>query len=115
MRVDGGTRTIGQANNVFIFPGVGLAAIVAEAREVTDDAFLIAAHELASLVHPERLARGAIYPPIAELRPAARAIAVAVVRDLRDSGYGGQYRDDEIEPAVDRAIWWPEYQPYIPG
>ena len=100
---------------MFIFPGVGLAAIVAEAREVTDDAFLVAARELAGLVSNDRLASGAIYPPIGDLRRIARTIAVAVVRHLRDSGYGRQYRDEEIEPAVDRAMWWPEYLPFVPG
>ena len=112
----GGTcRIVGQANNVFIFPGVGLAAIVAEAREVTDDAFGVAARELAGLVSAERLASGAIYPPISELRHVARAIAVTVVRHLRDTGYGRQFRDEEIEPAVERAIWWPDYLPVVAG
>jgi hypothetical protein len=37
------------------------------------------------------------------------------VRELRDSGYGRQLRDDEIEPAVDGAMWSPEYLPYIAG
>jgi malic enzyme len=106
-------RTIGQANNVFIFPGVGLAAIVAEARELTDDAFLVAARELAALVREDRLASGAIYPPIGDLRRVTRAIAAAVVRHLRESGYGRQYRDEEIEPAVDGTMWWPEYVPYV--
>jgi malate dehydrogenase (oxaloacetate-decarboxylating) len=111
----GRRRTIGQANNVYIFPGVGLAAVVAEAQEVTDDAFLVAARELAGLVSADRLASGAIYPPIRDLRRIARTIAVAVVRELRGSGHGRQYRDEEIEPAVDRAMWWPEYLPYVPG
>ena len=110
-----GRRTIGQANNVFIFPGVGLGAIVAEAREVTDDAFLVAARELAALVSEERLAAGAIYPPVGDLRRIARSIAIAVVRELRDSGYGRQYRDEEIEPAVDEAMWWPAYRRLVPG
>jgi malate dehydrogenase (oxaloacetate-decarboxylating) len=110
---DGRRRTIGQANNVFIFPGIGLGAIVAEAREVTDDAFLVAARELAALVSGDRLAAGAIYPPVGDLRRIARAIAVAVVRHLRDSGYGRQYRDEEIEPAVDQAMWWPAYRPFL--
>ena len=106
-------RVIGQANNVFVFPGVGLGAIVAEARELTDDAFLIAAHELAAQVTPARRATGAIYPPISDLRSVARAIAIRLVRHLRDTGYGRQYRDDEIEPAVERAMWWPAYTPLV--
>jgi malic enzyme len=110
-----GRRVIGQANNVFIFPGVGLGAIVAEARELTDEAFLVAAREFSAMVSPERLAVGAMYPPIRDLRRIARTIAVAVVRQLRDSGYGRQYRDEEIEPAVDHAMWWPEYLPFVVG
>ena len=106
------SRVIGQANNVFIFPGVGLAALVAEARELTDDAFMTAAEELAASVSPSRLAAGGIFPPIAELRPIARRIAIAVVRRLRDTGYGRQLRDEEIEPAVDEAMWTPDYRPY---
>ena len=106
---DGGSRVVGQANNVFIFPGVGLGAMVAEARELSDDAFLVAARTLAGLVGPDRLEVGAIYPAIGELRVAARAIGVALVRHFRDSGYGRQLRDDEIELAVDRAMWWPDY------
>ena len=109
------SRVIGQANNVFIFPGVGLGALVAEARELTDDAFLTAAEELAAAVAPARLAAGGIYPSIGELRPIARRIAIAVVRRLRDTGYGRQFRDEDIEPAVDRAMWTPDYQPYLPA
>jgi malic enzyme len=112
--VPGGV-TIGQANNVFIFPGVGLGALVAEAREVTDEAFVTAAEELAASSSRARLSTGAIYPPIADLRPIARRIAIAVVRRLRDTGYGRQFRDEEIEPAVDRAMWTPAYVPYAPG
>jgi malate dehydrogenase (oxaloacetate-decarboxylating) len=108
-------RTIGQANNVFIFPGVGLGALVAEAREVTDEAFLTAAEELAGSVSPTRLRAGGIYPPIGDLRRIARRIAIAVARRLRDTGYGRQFRDEEIEPAVDRAMWAPAYVPYRPA
>jgi malate dehydrogenase (oxaloacetate-decarboxylating) len=107
-------RVIGQANNVFIFPGVGLGSLVAEAREVTDDAFLAAAEELAAWVTPTRLASGGLYPPIADLRGIARRIAIAVVRTLRDTGYGRQFRDEDIEPAVDGAMWTPDYVPYLP-
>ena len=110
-----GVRVIGQANNVFVFPGVGLGAIVAETREVTDDMFLVVAHELASLVSDDRLRVGALYPPVAGLRAVARTIAVAVVREARDSGHGRADSDDEIEAAIDRAMWWPDYVTFEPG
>jgi malic enzyme len=109
----GSRRVIGQANNVFVFPGVGLGAIVAEAREVTDEALLVAAHELSRAVTNARIAKGAVYPPISALRSVARAIAIAVVREFRDSGYGRNYHDDEIEAAVDEAMWRPEYLAYV--
>jgi len=110
-----GTRVIGQANNVFVFPGLGLGAIVAGTREITDDMFLVAAHELARLTSGDRLRMGALYPPIAQLRTVARAIAVAVVRQARDGGQGRDIADEKIGPAVDRAMWWPDYAPGEPG
>ena len=115
VEVAGQRRCIGQANNVLIFPGVGLGAMVAEAHELTDEVFRVAAGELASLVTPERLAAGAIYPPISALRAVARAVAVAVVRHVQESGYGRQFHPDEIEPAVERAIWYPDYLPIQPA
>ena len=115
VEIDGRSRTIAQANNVLVFPGVGLGAIVAGAREITDDAFIVAARELSKLVTPERLAAGGLYPPIEDLRAVSRAIAIAVVRHFRDTGYGRYLHDDEIGPAVERAIWWPDYLPYQPA
>jgi malic enzyme len=109
-----GRRVIGQANNVFVFPGVGLGAIVAEMQEITDEVFLIAARELGRLVPADRLRAGGIYPPIAQLRTVARAIAIAVVQHARDSGEGRQHTDEEIEQAVDGAMWWPAYVPFEP-
>ena len=108
-----GTRhVIGQANNVFIFPGVGLGAIVAEAREVTDAMFLVAAQTLADAVDEERLAQGALYPSVSSLREVSRAIAIRVVCEARDCGVGRNYHDEQIAGIVDRAIWYPDYVPY---
>ena len=112
---EGVRHVIGQANNAFVFPGIGLGAMIAEARELPDEAFVVAAHALSRLVTHQRLANGALYPPVDELRVCARSIAIAVVRYLRDSGYGRQYRDEEIARTVDRVMWRPEYVRFTAG
>jgi len=108
----GRRRTIGQANNVFIFPGMGLGAIVAEAREITDEMFLLASRTLADLVSPERLNAGVLYPAVSDLREVSRQIAAKVVCQCRDCGVGRLYRDEEILDAIDSAMWFPSYLPY---
>ncbi len=109
--VASGRRTlrIGQCNNAFIFPGIGLGALVAEAREVSDAMFRVAAECLADQVSPEDLAVGALYPPIRDLRRVATRIAVAVAREARDSGLGLPLDDAAITSAVAAAQWEPRY------
>lgn len=109
--VDGQERVVGQANNVFIFPGVGLGSVVSHARTITDRMLLVAAHTLAGMVSDERLAVGAMYPRLRELRSISRAIAIAVAQAARDDGVGRHLGDPEIEAAVDRAMWTPDYMP----
>ncbi len=111
----GRTHVIGQANNAFAFPGVGLGAIVAEVREVSDELFLAAAEALSEAVTPARLAQGGLYPSPSELRAVSRRIAVRVVRTARDRGIGRAFHDRDIEPAVDAAMWFPAYAAYVPG
>ena len=105
-------HVIGQANNAFIFPGMGLGAIVAEVPVIPDDLFLVAAETLAGTVTHGRLNERALYPPIGQLRTISRRIAIATARAARDLGIGRALADDELEAAVDQAMWWPAYVPY---
>ena len=105
---------MGQAYNVFIFPGLGMGAIVSEARQISDSMVLAAARTLADLVAPERLATGALYPPIAALRSVSRAVALAVGREAVASGLSASHLDS-LEAEIDAAMWWPDYVPYLPG
>lgn len=100
---------IGQSNNAFIFPGIGLGALVAEAHEVTDGMCVAAAECLARLVSDADLATGSLYPPIDELRRVAGGIAEAVVRAARDEGVGRALDDAAIPGAVAAARWEPRY------
>jgi malate dehydrogenase (oxaloacetate-decarboxylating) len=107
-----GTREIAQANNVFVFPGLGLGAIVAEVRAVTDGMLVAAARTLAGTVTDERLAGGTLLPPITDLRAIARLVAIAVATEARRGGVAGLADDRDIEAEVDAATWWPTYVPY---
>jgi malate dehydrogenase (oxaloacetate-decarboxylating) len=110
VRVGGLTHQVGQANNMLIFPGVGLAAIASRTREITDEMFGVAATTLASLVSADRVAQGALYPPIADLRQVSRTIAIAVAEQARRDGVAQAAPDDDIEKAVAAAMWYPSYR-----
>jgi malic enzyme len=107
----GKRHVIGQANNVFIFPGVGLGTAIAESREVTAEMFHIASATLGALVSQERLAQGALFPHQSELRRVSFAIACAVVRYASENNLGRRIPEAEIEPAVRAAVWDPAYAP----
>jgi malic enzyme len=107
--IGGTTRQVGQANNVFIFPGVGLGAVVAHAREITDSMFLAAADTLAGLVATDRLSVGALYPRLSGLRDVSRAIAIAVAEQARDCGVAGLDADEDVAARVSAAMWMPSY------
>ena len=114
--VEQGGRTvrIGQANNVFVFPGVGLGAIVSESREVTEEMFAAAAAALAAAVSPEDLAEGSLFPRVRRLRAVTARVAEAVVTEAVRSGHASRQIDDPAR-AVAAAMWEPAYLPMSPA
>jgi malic enzyme len=103
---------IGQGNNVFIFPGVGLATLVSRARKVTDGMFLAAAKALAGCISGELLELGCVYPRIEDVRVASRAVALSVARRAIEEGVAAPQGD--LESRIEAAMWTPEYVPYRP-
>jgi malic enzyme len=107
----GKRHVIGQANNVFIFPGVGLGTAVDEAEEVTTEMFHVASATLARLVSQERLDQGAIYPHQNELRSVSFEIACAIVRYASEHNLGRRIAAEDVAATVRAVVWDPSYVP----
>ena len=112
---EGRTIRIGQGNNAFIFPGVGLGCLVAQAREVNEAMFAAAAECLAHFVTDDDLAGGSLHPRVSDLRQVTQLVAEAVVRTARDTGVGRPIDDSRIASAVSGAMWQPQYRPHEPA
>ena len=113
--VAGKAAEIGQGNNAFIFPGLGLGAILSEARVLTDGMVIEAAYTLAEYTaerHP-----GRVYPPVAELRDVSERVAVRVIaRAIQDGVAQIEARDkDAIAALVKDRLWRPRYARYVRG
>ena len=107
---DGATHRIGQANNVFVFPGIGLGTMVSRARTVTVGMFLAAARALAAAVGDDHLKVGALFPPITDVRPVSRSVGIAVAQAAIEEGVADPV--DDLPGAIDHAMWRPCYLPY---
>ncbi len=110
----GRSHRIGQGNNVFCFPGIGLGVIVSGARGVTDAMLLAAAHAVADQVPRSDLAKGWFYPEMHNLRSVSRAVAQAVAAAAVAEGSAGDMMPDpaEITRRIDAQMWQPHYLPY---
>ena len=100
---------IGQCNNAFVFPGVGLGALISEASRVTDSMFLAAAHALAEFTTSHAASENCLYPSLRDLRAASLLIAFHVARTARDEGFGQSLDDQALQAAIKEFSWFPEY------
>ena len=105
----GRKHVIGQCNNAFVFPGVGLGVLISEASRVTDSMFLAAAHALAEFTRDHAVGDASLYPSLQELRAASRLIAFKVAQTARDEGCGRSLDDQALQAAIGEFCWFPDY------
>jgi len=104
---NGVTYEIGQANNMLVYPGLGLGTIVAKAKVLSDGMISAAAHALGGMVDASQ--PGApVLPPVSRLSEMSFRVAVAVAKQAVAEGLN-QVEIDDVEAAVKAAQWTPEY------
>jgi malate dehydrogenase (oxaloacetate-decarboxylating) len=109
---DRGLVRIGQCNNSFIFPGVGLGVIASGARRVTDAMFVAAARVLSELAPVLEDPTAPLYPPLEQVRDVSYKVALAVGREAHRAGLA-RVDLDNLEAAISGKMWTPHYVPLI--
>ncbi len=105
------TYTIAQANNAFVFPGLGLGVAACRATRVSDGMIAAAAEAVASLARPGR--RGAsLLPGVNDLRTVSATVAIAVAAAAAAEGLASQPLTDPVQQVFDR-MWQPVYPELI--
>lgn len=76
---NGKTYTTGQGNNAYIFPGIALAVMAAQAPVVPDKTFIVAAKALSTQVLESELEAGLVYPRVGRIREVTLHVASKVM------------------------------------
>jgi len=108
---NGVAHPVGQGNNAFIFPGLGLGVLASRARRVTDGMLTAAALALSEFVDKGRLAQGGLYPRMDKIRVASKQVSVAVIRQAQKEGVATEQLPEDLEAYLEARMWRPEFLP----
>ncbi|TYJ08772.1 hypothetical protein E1A91_A11G096000v1 [Gossypium mustelinum] len=115
---------VNQANNMYLFPGIGLGALLSGACIITDDMLQAAAECLASYMTDQDIEKGILYPSINSIRDITAKVGASVVRaavaEEVAEGYGkvdpeelAYMSKEETVEYVRRNMWYPNYSPLV--
>jgi malate dehydrogenase (oxaloacetate-decarboxylating) len=114
---------VGQCNNVFIFPGVGLGVLASGAKEVLPSFFTAAAKAVAGHVIQEDIEAGVLVPRLDKLKEVSASVAFEVGLTAIREGVSGscafsrfQHNDDpkRLKILIEKIRWEPQYLPLVP-
>lgn len=113
VRIQERTITPGQANNAYVFPGIGLGVIASRSRRVTQEMFYEAARALAGSVGAEDLNKGRVFPSLDRVREVSAHIATAVASVGFREGLAGIEEPEDILSWIRSQMYEPGYKPYV--
>ncbi|MCF6765974.1 NAD-dependent malic enzyme [Thiotrichales bacterium 19S3-7] len=106
----GKTYVISQANNAFIFPGLGLGAIAVKATKMSDNMIRAASKALSEFSPLRKNKCAPILPPIHDAPLVSKKAAIAVAKAAIKEGLSAiNAKVADAEKLVEAAQWQPEY------
>ncbi len=112
IRRNGRTFRVDQTNNAYVYPGIGLGAIAARARRISDRMFLAAARTIADLSPAKRDPDANLLPPLVDSRKLSFDVALAVAKQAQAEGLADPLSDQETAAAIRAKMWEPVYATY---
>ena len=104
---------IGQCNNAFVFPGVGLGVIASGARRVSNEMFVAAARALAEFSPAVHDPAESLFPALEHVRKISRCVALAVGAEAMRLGLADTIPREELARRVEAMMWVPRYLRYV--
>jgi malate dehydrogenase (oxaloacetate-decarboxylating) len=104
---------IDQTNNAYVYPGIGLGAIAAKARRISDGMFLAAARTIAEMSPAKHDPQANLLPPLVRSRELSLHVAMAVAKEAQADGLAGITSDEALTAAVKAKMWEPVYADYV--
>ena len=102
-----------QANNLYIFPAVGMAIYATNAKRVTDEMFIEAAHAVADQVTSDQLKLGMLFPPQSSILEVEVQTAARVAKLVFDAGLARVDRPVNVEAFIRSLLYEPKYQTLV--
>ncbi|KAL6760237.1 hypothetical protein V8C86DRAFT_2559441 [Haematococcus lacustris] len=84
---EGHTLEPSQCTPHYIFPGVGLGVMISKCTKLRDEQFIAAAEAVTRMVGEDEARRGALLPPLKNIREVAVSVARAVAQKAYEGGY----------------------------
>jgi len=113
VHLNGQTFLPSQANNLYIFPAVGMAIYATNAMRVTDDMFIEAAHAVADQVNTEQLKLGMLFPPQSNILEVEIQTAARVAKLVFDERLARVDRPADMVAFIRQHVYKPEYQALV--
>jgi len=103
-----------QANNMFIYPGLGLAATKLKMQRISYGMMNKAAIALSKSLTKEELSKGVVYPSVTRIKQVSLDVATAVAEHGCFLGFNKEPKPSNLRSFLEDSMWVPnQYSPLV--